>query len=127
MKFILLIFVTFTSLFASNFFYEFDKKVEMKPSLTTQSTSQDAILEYETTDGKVIKFKNEIMVVCKKNAYCEDDFSDLSISNYEEISSGYFLIQVESSQNIFTLAQQLYLKDDIKTAHPNYVRNRVKR
>lgn len=127
MKYILLILVTFTSLFASDFYYEFDKKVEMKPSLKTQSTSENAILEYETTDGKKVKFKNEIMVVCKKNAYCEDDFSDLSISNYEEIANGYFLIKVGSTQNIFTLAQQLYLKDDIKIAHPNYIHYLEKR
>ena len=127
MKFILLILVTFSTLFASDFYYEFGEKVEMKPSLKTQNTSENSILEYETTDGKAVKFKNEIMVVCKKNAYCEDDFSDLSISNYEKIASGYFLVQVESSQNIFILAQQLHLKDDIKIAHPNYVQNRVKR
>lgn len=127
MKFILLILITFSTLFASDFYYEFGKKVEMKPSLKTQSTSENSILEYETTNGKEVRFKNEIMVVCKKNAYCEDDFSDLSISNYEEIASGYFLIQVESTQNIFILSQQLYLKDDIKIAHPNYVNTRVKR
>ena len=127
MKFILLFTVLFSSLFSSDFFYEFGKKVEMKPNLKTQSTSENSILEYETTKGKVVRFKNEIMVVCQKNAYCEDDFSDLSISNYEEIASGYFLVQVESSQNIFVLAQQLHLKDDIKTAHPNYIQNRVKR
>ena len=128
MKYISLLALLFSSSIANDFYYEFGKKVEMKPKLQAQSVqTQKDVLEYETTEGKTVKFKNEILVQCKKNAYCEDDFSDLTITNYEEIASGFFLIKVENSQNIFTLSQQLHAKDDIESAHPNYVRTRVKR
>lgn len=117
------------SLFATNdFYYESGKKIELKPQLSQQNlNTQNEILQYETTDGKTLKFKNELLVQCKKNAYCEDDFSDLVITDYEELATGYFLIKINSDQNIFNIAQQLYLKDDIETAHPNYVKNKMKR
>ena len=128
MKYLSLLPLLFSSMLANDFYYEFGKKVELKPKLQTQSVqTQKDVLEYETTEGKSVKFKNEILVQCKANAYCEDDFSDLAISNYEEIASGFFLIKVENAQNIFNLAQQLYLKDDIETAHPNYVKTRNRR
>ncbi|MGA1933197.1 hypothetical protein ACH5BF_10840 [Arcobacter sp. YIC-464] len=126
-KFLLSVSLTLfsTLLFAEDFYYEFDKKVELTKSLEAKSYSLDSqnnsekIHSYETTDGKTIKFKNEIIVQCQKDAYCEDDFSDLNITNYKEISKNFFLIKIEDTQNIFNLAQELYKKEDIKSATPN--------
>ena len=115
------------SLFANEFYYEFDKKVELiKPleskTYSTNSQEQNSsekIHTYQTTNGKTVKFKNELIVQCHKEAYCQDDFSDLNITNYKEISKRFFLIKVEDRQNIFTLAQELHNKEDIKSATPN--------
>lgn len=118
-----------SSLFANNFYYEFDKKVELTPQASTKSlnSTQDNIMQYKTTDGKTMKFRNEILVQCKDNAYCEDDFSDLSLDNYKKIGSTNFLIKLNSTQDIFEYCQKLYEKDDIKSAHPNYIRSIIKK
>ena len=116
-----------SSLFANEFYYEFDKKIELiKPieskTYSTNSQEQNSsekIHTYQTTNGKTVKFKNELIVQCHKEAYCQDDFSDLNITNYKEISKRFFLIKVEDSQDIFTLAQKLHNKKDIKSATPN--------
>lgn len=112
-------------LFASNqFYYEFDKKVEVLPSIQSfsQNNENSTILQYTTIDGKTLRFKNEILVKCKKNRYCEDDFIDLNITNFEKISKNLFLIILTSQDNIFEICQNLYIKEDIKSAHPNYQR-----
>lgn len=112
-------------LFASNqFYYEFDKKVEVLPSIQSfsQNNENSTILQYTTIDGKTLRFKNEILVTCKKNRYCEDDFIDLNITNFEKISKNLFLIILTSQDNIFEICQNLYIKEDIKSAHPNYQR-----
>lgn len=112
-------------LFASNqFYYEFDKKVEVLPSIQSfsQNNENSTILQYTTIDGKTLRFKNEILVTCKKNRYCEDDFIDLNITNFEKISKNLFLIILTSQDNIFKICQNLYIKEDIKSAHPNYQR-----
>lgn len=114
-------------LLANDFYYEFDKKVELINPLESNTyslNSQDEnntkkIHTYQTLNGKTVKFKNELIVQCHKEAYCKDDFSDLNITNYKEISKRFFLIKVEESQNIFTLAQELHNKEDIKSATPN--------
>lgn len=112
-------------LFASNqFYYEFDKKIEVLPNIQalTQNNENSTILQYTTSDGKIIRFKNEILVTCKKDAYCEDDFVDLNITNFEKIAKNIFLVILTSQDNIFQMCQDLYLKEDIKSAHPNYQR-----
>jgi len=131
MKVLLLTLLAISSLFANKFYYEFGKKVEIDSSIAAKksfsTTDTNPINQYTTKDGKTIKFKNEILVQCKTNAYCEDDFADLSLSNYKKIGSSYFLITISSSDDIFLIMQQLDAKDDIKSAHPNYLINRFKR
>lgn len=130
MKAVFLTLLAISSLFANKFYYEFGKKVEIDttiPTTSSLSSNNDTVKQYTTKDGKTIKFKNEILVQCKQDAYCEDDFADLSISNYKKIGSSYFVVTTESSDDIFLLMQQLDAKDDIQTAHPNYIRNRFQR
>lgn len=128
MRIFLIVTILVAELFASNFYYEFGEKVELIPNPTIKSSnsvqtenSKD-ILEYTTTTGKIVKFKNEIIVKCDKSAYCEDDFSDLSLTNYKKIYDNIYLLKLDSSDDIFTLCQKLYEKTDIVSAHPNYVR-----
>lgn len=128
MKFILLILVTFSTLFASDFYYELNKKIEIKKQLNKKiENSENTIYEYETISGKIIKFKNEIIVECKQNAYCEDDFIDLTINNYKKIFGEVYLIKIEYHSNFFIKLQELYKKKDIKSATPNYITSMSRR
>lgn len=123
--FALFLFIMISNVYANNFYYEFGKKVELKPKATTKSfnTTAKDVEEYETTDGKFVKFKHEILVNCKENAYCEDDFSDLTLPNYKKIFDNIYLIKLDKNKDIFEYCQKLYEKEDITSAHPNYVRD----
>lgn len=125
-KLILLGILSLNLLNAENFFYSDGKKVQMQPKISTKSLDSNAssedVFEYTTTDGKNIKFKNQIIVKCNDNAYCEDDFSDLNLTSYKKIFNNMYLIKLENGEDIFEYCQKLYEKDDIKEAHPNLVR-----
>lgn len=115
------------SLLANSFYFEFDKKVEIVPKISTKTLNNDEIQEYTTTEGKTIKFKNEILVECNENSDCTDDFQELNIESFNKISHRFFLIKLNSKQDIFEYCQKLYNKEDIKSAHPNYLKERKKR
>lgn len=123
----LLIFTLFSFSNASNFYYEFDKKVELSEKSSTKALLEDGIKEYTTSDGKIKRFKNEILVQCNKGAYCEDDFSDLNLTNFTKIDDTFYVVKLDSTQDIFEYCQKLYEKNDIKSAHPNYISTREKR
>jgi len=114
-------------LLANSFYFEFDKKVEIVPKISTKTLNNDEIQEYTTTEGKTIKFKNEILVECNENSDCTDDFQELNIESFNKISHRFFLIKLNSNQDIFEYCQKLYNKEDIKSAHPNYLKERKKR
>ena len=76
---------------------------------------------------QTVKFKNQILVQCKKNRYCEDDFENLNLTNYKNIGNNTYVIKLDNTQDIFSFCQKLYDKQDIKSAHPNYIRKLIKR
>ena len=127
MKYLLILISLNFSLLANSFYFEFDKKVEIVPKISTKTLNNDEIQEYTTTEGKTIKFKNEILVECNENSDCTDDFEELNIESFNKISHRFFLIKLNSNQYIFEYCQKLYNKEDIKSAHPNYLKERKKR
>lgn len=128
MKYLLLCCCLTNLLLADNFYYEFDKKVELKNVIKSDSlSSNDEIQEYVTTSGEAVKFKNEILVQCEKDKYCEDDFESLNLSNRTKLSEDFYLIKLDLDQNIFELCQELYNLEDIKSAHPNFIKSRFKK
>ena len=128
MKYLLLCCCLTNLLLADNFYYEFDKKVELKNVIKSDSlSSNDEIQEYVTTSGEAVKFKNEILVQCEKDKYCEDDFESLNLSNRTKLSEDFYLIKLDLDQNIFELCQELYNLKDIKSAHPNFIKSRFKK
>ena len=128
MKYLLLCCCLTNLLLADNFYYEFDKKVELKNVIKSDSlSSNDEIQEYVTTSGEAVKFKNEILVQCEKDKYCEDDFESLNLSNRTKLSEDFYLIKLDQDQDIFELCQELYNLEDVKSAHPNFIKSRFKK
>ena len=126
-----LLFLLLTNiLFAENFYYEFGKKVYVEEKQQVQSkdvkTNND-IKEYKTTEGKTVKFKNEIIVKCEKDKNCEDDLTTLGIKNFYKISNYFYHIKLDSNQNIFEFSQKIQELDSVKIAHPNFIKERVYR
>ena len=128
MKYLLLCCCLTNLLLADNFYYEFDKKVELKNVIKSDSlSSNDEIQEYVTTSGEAVKFKNEILVQCEKDKYCEDDFESLNLSNRTKLSEDFYLIKLDQDQDIFELCQELYNLEDVKSAHPKFIKSRFKK
>ena len=128
MKYFLTLLCTSSILFSSDFYYEYGKKVEVNKLANTKAlSSNDKMNTYSTNTGKTIKFRNEIIVRCKKNSICNDELEEAGLTNYIQRSSTYFFIKLDNNVDIFSIMQELDEKEDILSAHPNYIVNKVKR
>lgn len=125
MKKIIFLVLSLNFLYANKYYYEFNKKVEVEE--IEKNSSVDDTKEYTTKDGKIVRFKNEILVQCKENADCQDEFEELSLDNIEQIDSRFFLIKLDDTKDIFEYCEKLYQKSDIESAHPNFINKRTKR
>ena len=97
MRNLLILLLLTNILFAEKFYYEFGKKVYVeevvKPESKSLNNENTQIKEYLSTDGKTVKFKNEIIVQCEKDRNCEDDFITLDIKNFYKISKYFYHIK----------------------------------
>lgn len=127
-KLLILLFLS-NLLFAEKFYYEFGEKVYVEEIRKTKglSNSNNDIQEYKTNDGKIVKFKNEIIVQCKKDKNCENDFLILNIKNFYKISNYFYHIKLDLNQDIFEFSQKIQELDSVKIAHPNFIKQRVYR
>lgn len=129
MRYIIILSILTNFLLANKFYFEFGKKIEIQNKIIHKSLDNKTNIErYTTTKGKQINFrKNEIIVRCHDKKECKDDFLDLNLQNFKEISTSFYLIKLENKENIFDICKNLYEKKDIKLAHPNYLLNAGKR
>lgn len=122
-KFILPLLIFPSLLLSSNYYYEFDKKIYLKEKSSYKTSKQiNTIKIFEDEKGNEIKSKNELIIICKDKT-CEKDFSNLE---YKKISSKFYLIKVNNN-DFFNLAQELHKKESIKSARPNFIRQKERR
>jgi len=130
MKYLSMIFMMFTlSACASDYFYEYGKKVELTPidKLSTRSVDLQGVRYYKTKDGKEVGIKNEIIVKLKKDVDSKEFFSKYNIKNTEHLGSTTYLLKLEKSQNVFTLSQKMYKDSSTIYAIPNRIKKYQKR
>jgi len=123
MKYLLTIILLGSSLFAESFYYEYGKKVYLIPSKESRNVSQDNVKHFETTDGKKVSFKNQILVKCIDVSKCESTLSNHGLTNFEKLTSTMYLINLNDNDDIFSLSQDLYNDSNIKFATPNIIKN----
>jgi len=114
---------------ASDYYYEYGKKVELTPvdKISSRSIDSQNIRYYKTKDGRVIGIKNEIIVKLKKGVDSKEFFSKYDIKNIEHLGSTTYLLKLEKSQDVFTLSQELYKDNDTIYAIPNRIQKYQKR
>jgi hypothetical protein len=127
-KFLLLfIFVTF--LYSDEFYYEFGKKVFLKPALSKMSrgVTKSDIRYYKTKNGKTIGIGQEILVKFKDGVDTKSFFNKYGIKNYKKLYRNVFKIKLDKGQDIFEFSQKLYHDKDTIYAIPNKIKKYQKR
>ncbi len=125
MKNIMLLMSVLSLGFASDFFYKNGEKVFVE-ELNSLNNSK-AIKEYVTENGEILKFKNELIVNCKKDSDCLSDIKKTGLTQVFKISKNFYFVKLDENQNIFNFSQKLYDLSSVKSAQPNFVKERVNR
>jgi len=119
-----LIFCLGVSLFGSDFYYEFGKKVELTPVKSIRDMDCcDGIYRYKTKSGKEVKFKNEIITKIKDGVDVTKFFDSFGITNFSKLTKNTYLIKLDDNNKLFTLSQKLYESGKTVYATPNKINN----
>jgi len=130
MRFLSMVIALFTlNACASDYYYEYGKKVELTPveNVSSRSIDKQDVKYYKTKDGREIGIKNEIIVKLKKGVDPKSFFLKYNMKNTEHLGSTTYLLKLEKSQNVFTLSQEMYEDSDTIYAIPNRIQKYQRR
>jgi hypothetical protein len=126
-KYLLLSFSLSLSLLATDYYYEYGKKVEVTKLNQIRTINNQDIKYYMTSNGHKVGVNDEIIVQCQDNINCQNELEKYSFLKISKLSKKLFLVKASSGDNIFKISQELYSNDAIKLAHPNFIKNRKRR
>lgn len=127
MKSILITISLFTFAFSSEFYYEYGKKVILK-ELPEQRVLNGKDTRYFINEkGHKVGVSNEIIVKCISSVNCSEKLKELNFTDISNLTSTLYLVKVDNSDEIFTIAQSLYQNENIEFAIPNFLKKRERR
>jgi hypothetical protein len=125
MKKILLVVAMTLVVGASDFYYEYGKKVMITKSYESRGNS--SIKYYQNSLGKKIGVDDKIILKCKVDRVCEESLKKYNIKEIERLSDTLYLVTIAPKEDIFKLSQELYRDESIEFAHPNFIKERKRR
>lgn len=124
---ILLVLGLVLSACANDYYYDHGEKIEVSKLKETRVSKENNISYYMTSKGHKVGVSNEIIVQCEKNVDCLNVLKKYNLTHISKLSDTLFLIKLVKGEDVFKLSQKLYHDNDIKLAHPNFIKNRVMR
>jgi hypothetical protein len=110
------------TLFSSDFFYEYGKKVEVVPSLDSarSADTNSGVKSYKSADGREFILKHEVIVKLKDGVE-SDFFNQFCLKDIKKIAKSVYLVILTTDQDLFKMAQRLYRDENTIYAVPNKI------
>ena len=120
-------------------YYQAGKKVQLTPLVSSQRSSQitaaqapqspakDKVTWYTNPQGKRVGVMQEILVTWNEGAPREEILAGYPIVKQKDLTDKITLISLTSGADVFLIAQQLYERAEVKSAHPNMIQERERR
>lgn len=109
------IFFLFTFPLFGDYYYNFGKRIDLIP---IQKSFRNAIKGYQTRDGKELYLQNNQIILKPKKSAINDLIKRYNLELIKEYDGSIFL--VETDKNAITLSNELFEKEEVEFATPNF-------
>lgn len=128
MQKVLLCFILFLQIGCASdkYYYNNAQKVELTPVETiSRSTST---IDYYTTENDIkVGVTTKILVKFTDDSNLEIYLTEFTLTLVKELGTNLYLVEVENKDLTIDVANSLYEKDDVKYAHPDFLKKMIKR
>ena len=133
-KIILVILFSCATLFSSeSYYYSNNKKVYLTP-VYTQTTNKVQALSmkkniryYQTSTNNILGVSNSIIVNFMNLQNFDEIKSKYQLSMIKKLYGSVYIFEIRDNSKIFDIANRLYMEENIKYAHPNFIKSVKKR
>lgn len=112
---------------ASDYYYEYGKKVNVTTSYEQRAVNSNNVDYYITDSGNKVGVTDKIIIECKSGIECTAILNTHGYMNVSKLSDKLFIITINEGENIFEVSRKLYNDKDIKLAHPNFIKTKKRR
>ena len=124
-----ILFVSVVSLLAGDtFYYSKSKKVYLSPVEASSSSMKSSlrvpqgINYYKTQNDSVVGVSNKLIVKFISKENFDEIVKTFNLTFVKEIYKDTYLFELKDNTNTLDIANELYNLEDIKYAHPNFIR-----
>ncbi len=133
----LIILFFFELSFSNNLYYfKNNSKIFLEPTNTTinsryisnSNTYNTNIDYYKTNNDVILGVSDTILIkVTNENTDISSYLNEFDLSIKSKLGKKIYLLKTKNKSLTIDIANSLYLKENIKYAHPNFLRKRIKR
>ena len=109
---------------ANDFYYENGKKIEVFKLAEKRDLKNPEFSHYKTSNGHKVGVNNEILVQCEEGVECQSLLIAQKLEKVTKITDKIFLVTTAKGENVFEWSQKLYENENIKVAHPNFLKTK---
>jgi len=131
MKILLSLFFIILSLYAAegSFYYENGKKISLKPVSSPLRTlnEKSGIDYYQTQRGIVVGVSDKLLVKLQDKSQLQALLKEFNLVMLKAYNNNIFLLQTPSKNKTITIANELHQKENVLFAHPDFLKQSMKR
>jgi len=131
MRYLVILFVSFLLLNASeHFYYHQNKKITLTPIKQRnmhQPNTGRTIHYFKTKSGRLIGINNEILIKLKHGKTIENLLQKYPLTLKKQLTPDLYLCKVNSTNDTLTISSQLRREENVNYAQPNFIKRFQKR
>jgi len=128
MKNITIIFIVLIQLGCANdsYYYKNNKKVTLTPN-TSMLRSSLSLDYYQNDKGIILGVSDKLIVKLKDSSSLEKYLSEFNLTLEKTLSKNLYLLKTQNKSLTINISNRLNEKEDVKYAHPDFIKKRMRR
>lgn len=128
MKLIFITILLYQSCIAGDsFYYKNNEKVDIAPYSNQSRSFNSDILYWKNENGVVLGISNLLLVKFITEIDMPKYLSRYNLSIEKNLGEGLYLLKTQGKTYTIDISNRLNEKEDVKFAHPDFIKKRVKR
>ncbi len=111
---------------SDNYYYKNNQKVSITPN-TSISRSDSSMDYYENEKGIVLGVTDKLIVKLKDTNSLQKYLNKFNLTLEKTLTENLYLLKVENRSLTIDISNRLNEKEDVKYAHPDFIKKRMSR
>lgn len=111
---------------ADDYYYKNNKRITLT-STSSMSKNSSNIDYYQTEEGIIVGVTTNLIVKLKDGNNLDNYLNEFNLTLVKTLSNNLYLLRSENKSLTLDISNRLSEKDDVGYAHPDFIKQRIRR